>query len=262
MPFPNEPIPLSTLVLPSGATTGARIVLDGTTDTIQMFNASNVLVAQLDPTGFTTGTDLSNFATANYARVNVTDSLLGIPGFEVQPGASFAGNWLAGTINTFLFNAGAANEEQGLTIESPGVPGIGLGPASEIILHSGAHDNSFNGFIEMFGDSYKFWDHNGSTDYLEININGDVINHTIGAGFSFAEGSNAKMGIGTLVAGSLLVANTVVDNNSRIFLTCQVPGGTPGALRVDSRVSNVSFTVKSSSGTDTSTFAYLVIQPS
>lgn len=261
MPFMNESIPLTSLTLPAGAVSGARIVLDGTTDTIQMFDAANHLVVQLDPTGLIAGNDLSNLATANFARLNVKDSFLGNPGIEIQPGSSFAGNWNPAAFNTFLFNAGTPAEQQELTILAPQVAAHPTLNA-EILLSSGAHDGTANGFIEYFGEDHHFFNHDGTTDYLEINFNGDVINHVIGAGFSFAEGSNAKMGTGTLVAGSLTVANTVVDNNSRIFLTCQTPGGTPGALRVDSRVSNTSFTVKSSSGTDTSTFAYLVIQPS
>lgn len=82
-----------------------------------------------------------------------------------------------------------------------------------------------------------------------------------GRGVRVAEGANAKQGTATLVAGSVVVANTSVTANSRIFLTSQADGGAPGFLRVSARVAGTSFTVTSSSGTDTSTFAYEMFEP-
>lgn len=79
--------------------------------------------------------------------------------------------------------------------------------------------------------------------------------------FRVAEGTNAVMGVATLVAGTVTVANTAVTANSRIFLTAQTSGAAPGALRVSARVAGTSFTVTSSSGTDTSQFAYLIVEP-
>lgn len=70
----------------------------------------------------------------------------------------------------------------------------------------------------------------------------------------------AQMGKATLVAGAVTV-NQPVTANSRIFLTCQVPGGTPGFLRVSARTVGTSFTITSSSGTDTSEVAYLIFEP-
>lgn len=68
-------------------------------------------------------------------------------------------------------------------------------------------------------------------------------------------------GTAVLVGGTLLVANTTITANSRIFLTSQVNGGTPGFLRVSARVPGTSFTILSSSGTDTSTVGFLIIEP-
>lgn len=78
---------------------------------------------------------------------------------------------------------------------------------------------------------------------------------------SVEEGLNAAMGTATLVAGTVTVANTRVTANSRIFLCVHAQGGTPGFLRVSARVAGTSFTVLSSSGTDTSTVAYLIVEP-
>jgi hypothetical protein len=82
-----------------------------------------------------------------------------------------------------------------------------------------------------------------------------------GGGIAIAEGANARMGVATLVAGTVTVANTSVTANSRIFLTSQVDGGTPGWLRVSARTAATSFTITSSSATDTSTVAYLIVEP-
>jgi hypothetical protein len=84
---------------------------------------------------------------------------------------------------------------------------------------------------------------------------------TAGRGHRIAEGANAKMGVSTLAAGTVTVANTSVTATSRIFLTCQTPGGTPGFLRVSARTAGTSFTILSSSGTDTSVVAWMIVEP-
>ena len=48
---------------------------------------------------------------------------------------------------------------------------------------------------------------------------------------------------------------------SRIFRTAQSPGGTVGTLYVSSRTAGVSFVVRSTSPTDSSTFAYEIFEP-
>lgn len=83
-----------------------------------------------------------------------------------------------------------------------------------------------------------------------------------GAGYSIKEGSNAKMGTATLVAGTVTVNTTAVTANSRIFLTSQTDGGTPGFQRITARTAGTSFTITSSSATDTSTIAWILFEPS
>jgi hypothetical protein len=53
-----------------------------------------------------------------------------------------------------------------------------------------------------------------------------------GQGLRVAEGSNAKQGTAVLVTGAKVVSNTSVTANSRILLTSNADGGTPGWLRV------------------------------
>ncbi|MFJ8719737.1 hypothetical protein ACIRD9_42500 [Streptomyces violaceus] len=82
-----------------------------------------------------------------------------------------------------------------------------------------------------------------------------------GGGVAIKEGANARMGRSTLVAGTVVVANTSVTAATEVFLTCQTPGGTPGFLRVSARTAGTSFTILSSSGTDTSVVGWLLMEP-
>lgn len=82
-----------------------------------------------------------------------------------------------------------------------------------------------------------------------------------GAGLRVKEGANAKQGTAVLVGGAKTVANTSVTANSRIFLTSNADGGTPGWLRVSARVAGTSFTITSSNALDTSTVAYEIFEP-
>jgi hypothetical protein len=92
-----------------------------------------------------------------------------------------------------------------------------------------------------------------TTSGVDVNLSG--------SGLRVAEGANPKQGTAVLAAGTVTVANTTVTANSRIFLTSQADGGTPGFLRVSARVVGTSFTITSSSGTDTSTVAYEIFEP-
>jgi hypothetical protein len=84
---------------------------------------------------------------------------------------------------------------------------------------------------------------------------------TIGTGLKVAEGANAKQGTVVLAgAATTVVPNTSVTASSRILLTSQVDGGTPGFIRVSSRVAGTSFTI-SALATDTSTVAYEIFEP-
>lgn len=84
---------------------------------------------------------------------------------------------------------------------------------------------------------------------------------TAGGGLRVKEGTNARMGTATLVAGTVTVNTTAVTANSRIFLTAQTSGAAPGALRISARVAGASFTITSTSGTDTSAVAWMIVEP-
>jgi hypothetical protein len=92
-------------------------------------------------------------------------------------------------------------------------------------------------------------------------LGGDVKLGTVGNGLYVKEGTNATSGVATLVAGTVTVATTKVTATSRIQVTSQVDGGTPGWLRVPNRVAGTQFTITSSNAADTSTVAWLIVEP-
>lgn len=77
------------------------------------------------------------------------------------------------------------------------------------------------------------------------------------------EGSNAAMGVATLVAGTVTVSTTRVTANSRIFLAAQSLGTVtaPKALAITARTAGTSFTITSADATDTSLIAWQIIEP-
>lgn len=95
----------------------------------------------------------------------------------------------------------------------------------------------------------------------KITASDNLVIATAGKGLQVKEGSNAKMGTATLSGGGATVATTAVTASSRIFLTNQSAGGTPGFLRVGTVTAGTSFTITSSSGSDTSTVAWFIVEP-
>lgn len=102
------------------------------------------------------------------------------------------------------------------------------------------------------------------TGRVVIDSAGQVALQTVGKGLSIKEGSNAKQGIATLVAGTAVVSNTSVTATSRIQLTAQSLGTVtvPTALAVSARTAGTSFTILSSNLVDTSVVAYSIFEPS
>lgn len=104
----------------------------------------------------------------------------------------------------------------------------------------------------------------GTTTPVEIvDISGNIQLKSIGNKIKIKEGSNASMGIATLVAGTVTVPNTIVTANSRIMLTAQSLGTiiVPAALAIFTRTPSVSFTILSSNLNDTSVVAWTIFEP-
>lgn len=95
-------------------------------------------------------------------------------------------------------------------------------------------------------------------------LGGSVVietNNVVGGTIKINDGANEQMGVATLVAGTVTVNNVKVTNSTRIFTSVQAPGGTQGFLHISARVAGTSFTITSTSATDTSTVAWLLIEP-
>ncbi|GGZ53331.1 glycosyl hydrolase family 28-related protein [Streptomyces rubiginosohelvolus] len=75
-------------------------------------------------------------------------------------------------------------------------------------------------------------------------------------------GAAARMGTAVLVAGQVTVSTTAIGANSNVLLTTQTPGGTVGAPYVNARTAGTSFTIKSTSASDTSTVGWRILDPS
>lgn len=212
------------------------------------------------------------------ASVTQTATGLGVnttPGFNLDVTAESGGSFGAitgyGGAATFLTRAASGTKTSPTGVTSSMVIGFwGVRGHNSSAMTSGSAggisatatetwSTTANGVKWVFGVTKA-----GTTtriDSFEISDNGDCRVLQAGSGLRVKEGSNAKQGTATLVAGSVTVSNTSVTANSRIFLTSQVDGGTPGFLRVSARSAGVSFTITSSSGTDTSTVAYQIFEP-
>lgn len=100
----------------------------------------------------------------------------------------------------------------------------------------------------------------------EIQMLADLHNrHDLGyQGWNYlnvVDGANKRMGQAALTGGTVVVGNTSVTANTRIFLTHANTSGTLGILYISARTAGTSFTITSSSGVDTSTVNWLLIEP-
>jgi len=97
----------------------------------------------------------------------------------------------------------------------------------------------------------------------KLTATGNIVSNSAGSGFRVAEGSNCKQGTSTLAAGTVVVPNTSVTANSRIFITAQSLGtvSVPSAYGVSARTAGTSFTILASVATDTSVVAWEIFEP-
>lgn len=93
------------------------------------------------------------------------------------------------------------------------------------------------------------------------NVGGNLNAITAGKGLTIKGGSNARIGTSVLTAGAVVVANTSITASTVVLLTSQADGGAPGSVRCSARTAGTSFTITSSSGTDTSTVGWLLVEP-
>lgn len=93
-----------------------------------------------------------------------------------------------------------------------------------------------------------------------LQMNGNINLNTAGNKLKITTGSNASLGVsGAMTAGTITISTTAVTSSSKIFLTAATVGGTVGVLSVGTIVDATSFVINSSSGTDTSTVNWWII---
>lgn len=71
--------------------------------------------------------------------------------------------------------------------------------------------------------------------------------------------TSIRKGRATLVAGAVVVADTATATTTNIQVSRYTVGGTPGNLNTATRTAGTSFTITSSSGTETSVIDWVAI---
>lgn len=213
---------------------------------------SNIVIGD-SSANFTIANNFNNIILGNsaaFAEVQYNDNVI-------------IGNLAANDISAKIFNSVIIGSN---ALEFSGISGMGncvlIGKS---VAGNGAFDADNTIIIGSFSD---FNNNLGQTDSIIIGfaIAPNILTKGwcvggLGVKQHIFEGANAAMGIATLVAGTVTVNNNLVTANSRIFLTNNNPGGAVGALSISARVAGTSFTITSTSGTDTSDIAWEIKEP-
>lgn len=218
----------------------------------------------------------SDGANARFALVDTsgTTSLMQITSTGTTIGLALAVNGKSTLNDQVTISTSNAN---GAIFIFQNVPTTG-NPGTISQSESAAGNGAYAVFVNGDAHSRFVWDSNGkhrwgpgsagldvalertAAGILAVSLGSFAVT-TAGSGLQVKEGANAKQGTAVLAAGTVTVGNTAITANSRVFLTIQVPGGAVGAVYVSARVAGTSFTIKSTSATDTSTVAYEIIEP-
>lgn len=142
--------------------------------------------------------------------------------------------------------------------------------SSDQILSGRVTGNTVSRFA-MQADGLHQWSNGSISADVGLNRTGanllglttaDFAIATAGRGLRVAEGTNAKMGTATLNGTTAVtVSTTAVTATSRIYLTINTPGGTPASPYVFTRTAGTSFQIKSTGASDTSTVAWMIVEP-
>lgn len=159
-------------------------------------------------------------------------------------------NWYQAARMDFVADENASSSNRGSAIVFQAIIAAGTTLAERARISSGG-----NLLVGVGSDV-------GLTGAGNIKAIGDLVLNTVGRGVNIKEGTNARMGLATLVGGAVVVSTTKVTADSRIMLTGQNSSGTAGELTVSARTAGTSFTITSSSGTDTRDIAWVIFEPS
>lgn len=256
---------------------------DGTGDQTLVVGANgNVIVANSAATlginwapAVVAGTGLTyTTATRSLTLSNLAGDVTGAPQTNTISAATVTGKALtgfvsgAGTItaaDTILtgFNKINGNDLLKAPLASPTFTGTPTLPTGTIAVTQTAGNSTTAVATTAFVTTANNLKANLASPTFTGDINsstGNVLISTIGKGLQVKTGANSKIGTVALVGGTAAVTNTSVTANSRIFLTSQSDGGTPGAIRITSKVVGTSFTITSLSALDTSTVAWMIVE--
>lgn len=204
----------------------------------------------------------------------------------IRAAASFSNNELAGQVLRILTGTGAGYQYQiasnvgatdvvtisGTFVVTPNssstydiVKTVLMPAEADHFLYKPRINRAYLGpvtFVSPVSDPYNedvSWNYVGTGRGAQL-LGSDLEVGTAGKGLRVKEGSNARMGQSTLVGGTVTVSNTSVTANTRIFVSRYSSGGTLGDLST-SIVVGTSFTIQSSSGTDTSVINWMLVEP-
>lgn len=99
----------------------------------------------------------------------------------------------------------------------------------------------------------------GDSTQTKMGVFGNLELQMLGNKIKIPTGTNSSAGQATLVGGTVTVSTTAVTASSLIFLTNGGVSGTQGFLSVGTITAGTSFVINSSSGTDTSTINWIII---
>lgn len=200
---------------------------------------------------------------------------------KVTSGQYAASGWFSTSAGQFVLTSGegltAGSNAVTLQYGGSGATLITSSTAStdvNITTQNASHLNiqagNGNGFdVNITGSDGNSGNNNGGDVKLEsgplsgAGVDGNVVIETLNntGTFKMNDGANEQMGIATLVGGTVTVNNTKVTANTRIFYSVNIAGGTQGFLRISARTAGTSFTITSTSGTETSTVVWMLVEP-
>lgn len=171
-----------------------------------------------------------------------------------QPGA---------VVNTQAFGNRAENVEvPHYDVRAPAATDI-LHPVGKIWVYQGVAAYILLGLSSLGGTTTANWSQIISADSSgNVSINGNLSLTTAGNKINIATGTNASVGTSSaMTAGTIVVNTTAVTANSIIFVSYNTLAGTTGSVSAPSasRVPGTSFTITSSSNTDTSTVNWWIV---
>lgn len=197
---------------------------------------------------------LSN--SANFQYLTTTAN-----GYSLNGNSVFVGNiplayTAGGSSNGITTNA----YNIGMNVFGPSGTSVNNTPTGSLFLSGGiAYQDAGNGNGSNITIAGGLGAGTGVTGNIVLDNNNDNIG--TGGKIVIKEHTSALAGVATLVAGTVTVNTALVGANTRILYSVQTAGGTQGFLRIASRVNGTSFTITSTSATETSTIYWFMVEP-